>query len=42
MKSINLKNEIIFLRHSKIIEKGRLFGISEATASEISLKKKPF
>ncbi len=42
MESFSLKNEIIFLRHSKVIEKGKLFGKKEANASEINLKKKLF
>ena len=37
---IGLNNEIIFLRHSKIKEQGKLFGFKEATASEINTKKK--
>ncbi len=42
MSNIRLKNEIIFLRHSKIMEEGKLFGTKDATASEISIKKKLF
>ena len=41
MKKISLKNEIVFLRHSKIIEEDKLFGIKDVTASKISVKKKP-
>lgn len=37
---INLKNEIVFIRHSKIVENERLFGIKEAKASNIDIKKK--
>ena len=40
MKKIGLKNEIVFLRHSKIIEEDKLFGIKDAAASKISVKKK--
>ena len=40
MKKIGLKNEIVFLRHSKIIEENKLFGIKDVTASKISVKKK--
>lgn len=42
MINISLKNEIIFLRHSKIVEEGKLYGLKEATASEIDIKKKLF
>ena len=41
MKKIGLKNEIVFLRHSKIVEEDKLFGIKDVTASQISVKKKP-
>ena len=39
---INLKNEIVFLRHSKIVESEKLFGIKETKASNIDIKKKLF
>ena len=42
MKKIGLKNEIVFLRHSKIIEEDKLFGVKDVTASNICVKKKPF
>lgn len=42
MKKIGFKNEIVFLRHSKIIKENKLFGNKDVTASKISLKKKPF
>ena len=38
MKKIGLNNEIVFLEHFKIIEKDKLFGIKNVTASKISLK----
>lgn len=39
MKKIGLNNEIVFLRHFKIIEDEKLFGIKDVTASKISVKK---
>ena len=39
MKKIGLNNEIVFLRHFKIIEKEKLFGIKDITALKISVKK---
>ena len=41
MKKIGLNNEIVYLRHFKIIEEDKLFGIKDVTASKISVKKKP-
>ena len=39
MKKIGLNNEIVFLRHFKIIEEEKLFEIKDVTASKISEKK---
>ncbi len=40
MKKISLNNDIVYLRHFKIIEEDKLFGIKDVTASKISIKKK--
>ena len=42
MDKIGLENEIIFLRHSKVVENNKLFGRLEANSSEIEIKKKLF
>ena len=42
MKKIGLNNEIVFLRHFKIIEEEKLFGIKDISASKISVKKPSF
>ena len=41
MKKIGLNNDIVYLRHFKIIEEDNLFGIKDVIASIISVKKKP-
>ena len=42
MKKIGLNNDIVYLRHFKIIEEDKLFRIKDVTASKISVKKKPY
>lgn len=42
MDKIGLKNEIIFLRHSKVVENNKLFGQLDVNSSEIEIKKKLF
>lgn len=42
MNKINLEKEIIFLRHSKVIENDKLFGQVETKSLEIDQKKKTF
>ena len=42
MEKFSLKNELIFLRHSKNIEAKKLFGDKETNASLVSQKKKFF
>ena len=39
MKKIGLNNEIVYLRHFKIIEEDKLFEIKDVTSSKISEKK---
>tara|TARA_B100000886_G_C20196536_1_gene396536 strand:- start:349 stop:501 length:153 start_codon:yes stop_codon:yes gene_type:complete len=39
MKKIGLSNEIVFLRHFKIIEEEKFFQIKDVTALKISVKK---
>ena len=39
MKKIGLNNEIVFLKHFKIIKEEKLFQIKDVSASKISVKK---
>lgn len=42
MNKINLEKEIIFLRHSNVVENDKLFGQLETESIEIDQKKKNF